>query len=67
MRQWGFENEIENFKKIFKEGLEILLYRIIEYENRFDDVEKGNVGVQIDVIGEGYLLEVYVCFEVYFD
>lgn len=67
MRQWGFENEIENFKKIFKEGLEILLCRIIEYENRFDDEEKGNVGVQIDVIGEGYLLEVYVCFEVYFD
>lgn len=64
MRQWGFENEIENFKKSFKEGLEILLCRIIEYENRFDDEEKGNVGVQIDVIGEGYLLEVYVCFEV---
>lgn len=64
MRQWGLENETENLKKTLKEGSETLLRRIIEHENRLDEEEKGNVGAQTDVIGEGYSLEVHVRFEV---
>lgn len=62
MRQWGLENETENLKKTLKEGSETLLHRIIEHENRLDDVEKGNVGAQTDVIGKGYSLEVHARF-----
>lgn len=67
MRQWGLENETENLKKTLKEGSETLLRRIIEHENRLDEEEKGNIGAQTDVIGEGYSLEVHARFEVYFD
>lgn len=52
MRQWGPENEIENFWKTLKQGSENLLRKIIEHENRLSDEDRGNVGAQTDVIGE---------------